>query len=229
MNKRQSFLLHLFASITLCAIFQAPDVVYGHPSTVSGIQPLIPLKEQSLHQLIPPNIRPLLTPEEQERFLQELEGFPPEWHALRNPDHLEQSERLFKLNRERDEARLVHKNLLQQPIAFLWSGMLRNYMPEYQGFSLALGPELTSTSWGIVRFKPMGLPDYLVAIPGRETAGQLLLQQQHGKLSEIVILFIGTLIADESLIYGFSHDGKQNGMIMPVVQIAGVKYFFKTP
>lgn len=196
----------------------------------NGIQPLLQLEERRpLHQLIPRNIRPLLLPQEQERFLQELEGLPPDWRTLQDRDHTKQSEHLFQLNRERDEARLARKNLLQQPIAFLWAGVLRQYLPEYQGFSVALGPELTSTSWGIVRFKPMGLPDYLVAIPSLESAGDLLVQQQNGKQIEIGVLFIGTLVTDESLIYDFSHDEKKEGMILPVVQIQGVRYFLKSP
>jgi hypothetical protein len=219
----------LLGLINIGVVLQSPELASGQPPMANGIQSLIQLERQPLHQLIPMNIRPLLLPQEQEHFLQELEGVPPDWHTLQNPDQAEQSERLFQLNRQRDEARLVHKNLLQQPIAFLWSGVLRQYLPEYQGFSVALGPELTSTSWGIVRFKPRGLPDYLVAVPSLESARNLLARQQHGEQIEIGVLFIGTLITDESLIYGFSHDGNKEGMILPVVQIQGVKYFIKTP
>jgi hypothetical protein len=102
-------------------------------------------------------------------------------------------------------------------------------MPEYQGFSVALGPELTSTSWGIVRFKPMGLPDYLVAVPSLESVEQFRLQQQNGEQIAIGVLFFGTLVADESLIYSFSHDQKGDGMILPVVQIEDVRYFIPRP
>ena len=229
MKSNQSFRLFcLLALINIGAMLQAPERVSGQPPP-NGIQPLIQLEPQHLRQLIPLNTRPLLLPQELERFLHELEGLPPDWPTLQNPDHAEQSERLFQLNRERDKARLVHENLLQQPIAFLWSGFLRQYLPVYQGFSVALGPELTSTSWGIVRFKPMGLPDYLVAVPSLESARRFLVQLQHGEEIEIGVLFIGTLITDESLIYGFSHDGEEEGMILPVVQIQDVKYFLKTP
>jgi len=229
MKKSEGPLLWILAFMTIWAAFPALEPVNGQPPLANGIQPLIQLEHQPVHQLIPLNIRPLLLPQEQEQFLQELEGLPPDWHSLQDTDQKEQSERLFQLNRERDESRLVHQDLLQQPIAFLWSGILRHYLPEYQGFSVALGPELTSTSWGIIRFKPMRLPDYLVAIPSSKSAGQLILQKQQGKEIEIGVLFIGTLVTDESLIYSFSHDGKEEGMILPVVHIQDVRYFLKTP
>ena len=230
MKKRRASLLCLFSFINVLAMLHSPEQASGQLPVANGIQPLIQLEERRLlHQLIPMNVRPLLLPQQVERFLQELEGLPPDWGTLQDLDHTIQSERLFQLNRERDEARLVRQILLQQPIAFLWAGILRQYLPEYQGFSVALGPELTSTSWGIVRFKPMGLPDYLVAIPSHESAGELLIQQQHGKQIEIGVLFIGTLVADESLIYDFSHDEKKEGMILPVVLIQDVRYFLKNP
>jgi len=229
MKKGQPHLLCFLAFLALGAMLPSPEPVNGQSPVANGIRPLIPLQHQPVHQLIPLNIRPLLLPQEQEQFLQELEGLPPDWHSLQNPDQKEQSERLFQLNRERDESRLVHQDLLQQPIAFLWSGILRHYLPEYQGFSVALGPELSSTSWGIIRFKPMGIPDYLVALPSFESASQLLARQQQGEQIEIGIIFIGTLVTDESLIYSFSHDGKEEGMILPVVQIQDLRYFLKTP
>lgn len=225
MKWSQNPLLYMLALLNVCVGLQFPDPVNGQPPTANGIQPLIQLEGRSLHQLIPRDIRPLLLPKELEQFLQELEGHPPDWSTLQSLDHTEQSERLFQLNRARDEARLIHNNILQQPIAFLWSGFLRNYMPEYQGFSVALGPELTSTSWGIVRFKPMGLPDYLVVIPTLESAKQISTQQRNGEKIAIGVLFFGTLVADESLIYSFSHDQKGDGMILPVVQIEDVRYF----
>ena len=229
MKRSQNSLWYFLALFNLCAGLQFPEEVSGQPPMAKGIQPLIQLESQSLHQLIPRNIRPLLLPKEQEEFLQELEGHPPDWHTLQSLDHTEQSERLFQLNRARDEARIIHRNILQQPIAFLWSGFLRRYMPEYQGFLVALGPELTSTSWGIVRFKPMRLPDYLVAIPSLESAKHIRLQQQKGEQIAIGVLFFGTLVADESLIYSFSHDQKGDGMILPVVEIEAVRYFIPPP
>ena len=225
MTRRPLSLLCLLVFITLGTVLHSPEQVSGQPPPANGIQPLVQLERQSVDQLIPMNIRPLLLPQEQEQFLQELEGRPPDWRTFLGLDLPEQGERLFQLNRARDEARLTHQNLLQHPIAFLWAGLLRRYLPEYHGFSVALGPELTSTSWGIIRFKPMGLPNELVAIPSPESARQFLVQQQNGEQIEIGVLFFGTLVADESLIYSFSHDRKEDGMIMPVVQIEDVRYF----
>jgi len=202
--------------------------VYGQNDLSYGIQPLLELDAQSVQVLIPGFNRPLVVGKEIERFLQELEGMPPDWAELRHSDLTEQSERLFLLNRQRDEARSAQQSLLNQPIAFLWSGMLRQYLPEYRGFSLALGPELTSTSWGIVRFKPRELPDYLVAVPPPALREEILVRQQMGEHIEIIVVFIGTLIPNESLIYAFSHDGQTNGMILPVVSVQSIMYILKT-
>jgi hypothetical protein len=75
----------------------------------------------------------------------------------------------------------------------------------------------------------MALPDYLVAIPSGEAASQLLLRQQTGEQIEISVMFMGTLIPDESLMYAFSHDDKEDGMILPVVHIQSVKYVLQHP
>ena len=121
----------------------------------------------------PASIQPLILSEEIEQFLQKLESAPPNWTQLRHNDITQQSERLFQFNRQRDKARADKNAILEKPIAFLWAGILRDYLPEYQGFSLALGPEFIHTSWGIIRFKPINLPDYLVAIPSLEVRKQL--------------------------------------------------------
>lgn len=234
MKHRHKYLLSLSLFFGLWSIFQAHDSAHASATPkVNGIQPLIPLEartlHEALHEMIPKKVRPLLLPQELEHFLQELEGGPPDWAALQDKDHTQQSEHLFQLNRSRDEARGIHKDLLQQPLAFVWSGMLRKYLPEYQGFSVALGPEFTTTSWGVVRFKPMGLPDYLVAIPSPEVKGQLLMQQKQGKQIDIIVVWIGRLAPEESLIYDFSHEEEGEGMVMPVVLIQDVKYFLKFP
>lgn len=234
MKHGYTYFLSLFLFFGLWAILQAHDSAHASAiPKVNGIQPLIPLKErtlhEALHEMIPKKVRLLLLPQELENFLQELEGRPPDWAALQDPDHTKQSENLFQLNRTRDEARGIHEDLLQQPLAFVWSGILRKYVPEYQGFSVALGPEFTMTSWGVVRFKPMGLPDYLVAIPSPELADQLLMQQKQGKQLDIIVVWVGRLVPEESLIYGFSHEEEGVGMVMPVVLIQDVKYFLPIP
>ncbi len=208
--------------------FHGLSNVYGQTDTLPGIQPLLELAGQSIQALLPASLRPLVDVKEMEAFLQELEGMPPDWTQLRHSDLTEQSKRLFQLNRQRDKTRMDQHSLLHQPVAFLWSGTLRQFLPEYQGFSLALGPERTPTSWGIIRFKPRELPDYLIAVPSPALRHKLLARQQAGEHIEIIVVFIGTLIPDESLIYAFSHDGHQEGMILPVVFIQNVMYILET-
>jgi len=201
--------------------------VYSQTDSNYGIQPLLELDGQSIHGLIPASIQPLILSGEIEQFLQKLESGPPNWTQLRHSDITQQSERLFQFNRQRDNARAAKNAILEQPIAFLWAGILRQYLPEYQGFSLALGPKLTHTSWGIIRFKPIDLPDYLVAVPSLAVRRQLLTQQVQGEFIEIMVVCVGTLVPDESLIYGFSHDGHRKGMILPVVSVQNFMYILK--
>lgn len=197
------------------------------PDTNTGIQPLVELEQQFIIDFIPPSIQPLVSSKEIERFLRNLEIEPPDWTQLHHADITEQSERISQFNRQRDRARSTKNTLKEEPIAFLWEGILRRYLPEYQGFSVALGPKLTNSSWGIIRFKPINLPDYLVAIPSLDLRKQLLIRQKQEEQLEIIVIFIGTLVPDESLIYGFSHDGHQKGMIMPVVSVQKMLYILK--
>jgi len=226
---------HLFRTIAIivfipfCFSLQGPSNVYSQPDFPIGVQPLLDRGAQTLPSLIPASIRPLFLAPEIEQLLQELEGHPPDWTQLRHADITEQSERLFQLNRQRDEIRTKKKALLQQPVAFVWAGILRQYLPEYQGFSLALGPELTTTSWGTIRFKPIDLPDYLVTVPSPTVREQLLARQRQGEQIEIIVVFIGRLIPGESIIYAFSHEGHQEGMILPVVSVQRLLYVLKSP
>ncbi|MDH5427782.1 MAG: hypothetical protein OEZ57_01780 [Nitrospirota bacterium] len=200
---------------------------YSQTTRSEGIQPLLQLSEQSIHSLLPLGVQPLINPEEIEPFLEKLEGRPPDWARLQHPNITEQSERLFDFNRKRDSTRANKEVILQQPVAFLWGGILRYYVPEHRGFSIALGPELTQTSWGIIRFKPVDLPNTLVAIPPPELRPSLLARHHAQESIEIIVVCIGTFIADESLIYGFSHDGDHAGMILPVVSVHTMLYILK--
>ena len=192
-----------------------------------GIQPLHELREKTIGHFIPDSIQPLLLPAKIEQYLQNLEGKAPDWTQLYHSDLAQQSEQLFQYNRQQDSARTHKIPLLKQSIAFMWSGFLREYLAEFQGFSLALGPELTNTSWGIIRFKPIDLPDYVVAVPSIELRKNLLTRQQRGEQIEIMVLCIGTIISNESLIYAFSHEDQQKGMILPVVSIQRLIYILK--
>lgn len=217
----------IFSATVYSLLIWSPSLIHAEPPP--GIQPLQQLHNHDVHSLIRDHaVRPLLTAQEQEDFLHELEKQPPEWDQLHDPPGEEHGARLFELNRQRDDLREGHP-LLNQRVAFVWSGILREYHKEHQGYKVVMGPNPTQTSWGIVRFKPTGLPNEMVALPPPSLITTLTTQIGEGKLLEIGILFTGTLIPWESIIYGFSHDGVEQGMIMPVVQIDGVQYFTSNP
>ncbi len=227
--KRQTF--HIIGCVVVlllsCQHASGLSHAQSQTDTAHGVQPLVELDGQTIQDFIPDHVQPLIVPQEIEQFLQQLESTPPDWIQLRHDDMTIQSERLFQLNRQRDTLRMDKSPLLKQPIAFLWAGLLRHYAPEFQGFTIALGPELISTSWGIVRFKPTDLPDYIVAVPSHDLRKKLLTRQEHGEHIDILVICIGTLVPDESLIYGFSHDGHHDGMILPVVSIQQLLYLLK--
>lgn len=223
MNRR----LHLFhtaASVFLTFSLGFPLECLADPP--AGIQPLESLPhDRALFTGEP--IRTLLTAADQERFLNELEKQPPDWDLLHDPPGEELGARLFDFNRQRDAVREGHP-LLGQRVAFWWSGVLGEYQEARRGFSVVMGPEFTRTTWGLVRFKPLQLPHELVAVPSADGLRTLLDRHAKGEPVEIGILFTGTLIPWESIIYAFSHDGTDQGLIMPVVQVDGVRYFFRT-
>ena len=190
-----------------------------------GIAKLHSVSVSQAPTLLPPQARALLSPTDQESFLKELEGDIPDWSLLHDQPNEELGERLFAFNRRRDKAREGHV-LLKQPIGFLWSGFLRRYVPEHKGFTVAIGPDFTKTTWGVVRFKPVGVPQEMIAIPALEHRSTLRELLALGDKVEIKILFTGHLIQDESIIYAFSHEDPNQGMIMPVVQTVDVQYFF---
>lgn len=191
----------------------------------SGIQPLESFP-QSRALFTGEPIRALLTAADQERFLSELEKQPPDWNQLHDPPGEELGARLFDFNRQRDALREGHP-LMSQRVAFWWSGVLGEYRKADQGFSVVMGPEFTKTAWGLVRFKPLQLPHEMVAVPSAAGLRTPLERHAKGEHVGIGILFTGTLIPWESIIYAFSHDGTDQGLIMPVVQIDGVRYFLQ--
>lgn len=195
------------------------------PSHPMGIAPLATIPHGHWETLIPPGTRPLLTPRQQTAFLAELEGEPPPWQELQDVPGEEPGERLFDWNRKRDALREGHP-LLDQRVAFLWTGILRRFVPEHQGFFVAMGPEFTFTEWGIIRFKPVGLPHSLIAVPPPSLIPFFQDKLATEKPIEIHILFIGRLVRDESLMYTFSHEEPDQGMIMPFVQIEDVRYAY---
>ena len=222
MNRR-SRLLHTAASVLL--IFSLGFSLEGLADPPSGIQPLESLPhDRALFTGEP--IHTLLTAADQERFLNELEKQPPDWNQLHDPPGEELGTRLFDFNRRRDALRKEHP-LMRQRVAFWWSGVLGEYREAHRGFSVVMGPEFTQTTWGLVRFKPLQLPHEMVAVPSADRLPTLRDCRVEGEPVEIGILFTGTLIPWESIIYAFSHDGEKQGLIMPVVQVDGVRYFFR--
>lgn len=205
----------------LCGIASALPSLAEAPT---GIGPLIDLG-RSPHSLVDADTRPLLTPEEVERFLKELDGAPPDWAQLLDRPGEELGARLFDFNRKRDAARSKRPRLLAQRIAFRWAGLLSRYSHEHGGFPVAVGPEFVSTRWGIVRFKPMGLPREMIAVTNEAQRQALLERLEQASHIEIGIVFIGHLVPDESIIYAFDHENPDQGLIMPIVQVEAVKYF----
>jgi hypothetical protein len=160
-----------------------------------------------------------------EGFLEALDGYPPDWPAVYGQGHHDpgHDDRLFQVNRERDERR-AGNIVLARRIAFRWSGELSRFDPEKKGFSVALGPVFTSTRWGQVRFKPDDLPGGLNAIPPADMLDRLQRELAAGKTVELAVIIIGRLIPEESIVYDFSHDQEGLGLIMPFVHVEEVHY-----
>ena len=192
----------------------------------NGVQSLVVMSNQTPHSLVVDGVRALFEAHELESFLNELEKQPPNWAEVHGPAGDDHNDRLFALNRQRDKTRESHP-LLKTRVAFLWSGLITRYEPSVKGYRVAIGPEMTQTKWGIVRFKPSGLPSDMVAVPSPTLLARLQQGISAGEKIEIGILFTGRLIPDESIIYDFSHDGSGQGMVMPVVQVDGIQYFIK--
>jgi len=160
-----------------------------------------------------------------EGFLESLDGDPPDWPAIYGQGHHDpgHDDRVFQLNRERDYRRAGNLALARR-IAFRWSGELSRFDPERKGFSVAIGPVLTSTRWGQVRFKPDDLPGELKAIPPEDVLNRFLREVGAGKIVELAVIMVGHLIPDESIVYDFSHDQDGLGLIMPFVKIEELHY-----
>lgn len=188
-------------------------------------RPLVVLERAGIEAALPPDARPLIRADAIERFLDELDGTPPDWKAVyglghRDPEH---DERLFELNRERDRRR-EGKPALQQRVTFVWPGELSGYEPESGGFRVAIGPKVNPTRWGWVRFKADGLPSNLVAIPPADLRELLRRKISNGEKVEIEVVMTGRLIPEESIVYDFAHEEEGRGLVMPVVRIEQVEY-----
>ena len=190
-----------------------------------GTRPLLTITLKDLDTILPPDCHILIDPHAIEQFLDALDGTPPDWglvygHGHRDPDH---DERLFTLNRERD-AKREGNPALTQLITFVWFGKLSRYDAEAGGFRVALGPKLTPTRWGVVRFKHENLPGDLVAKASSTFRSELEQRLAQGESVDMTVAMTGRLIPDESVVYDFSHDQEGLGVIMPVVKVERVDY-----
>jgi hypothetical protein len=89
---------------------------------------------------------------------------------------------------------------------------------------VAIGPKVTATRWGLVRFKPDDIPGNLMAVPDLLTGKMLRTRIDRDKHVEITVALTGRLMAQESIIYDFSHDGEGHGVVMPIVRIERVDF-----
>lgn len=197
----------------------------GRAEEVIGTSPLLTIAPRDLHRILPPDSHLLIDPHSIERFLDALDGTPPDWglvygHGHHDPDH---DERLFTLNRERD-AKREGNPILTEAITFLWFGELSRYDGEAGGFRVALGPRFTPTRWGVVRFKYEDLPGNLVAQASAMLRCELEQRFTRGESVDITVAMTGRLDPDESVVYDFSHDQEGLGLIMPVVKVERVDY-----
>lgn len=216
--------VRLLAVLTIvCLVVAGPTTLLGQD--LVGSRPLLTLEPDKLPSLLPSDTHLLIEVGAIERFLDQLDGEPPDWaavygHGHHDPGH---DDRLFTLNRERDAGR-TGKPVLRWKVTFLWSGELSRYDPKTGGFSVAVGPKFTATRWGVVRFKPEDLPANLLAIPNPRLRESLRRKFERGQRIEIEVAMTGRLIPEESLIYDFSHDEEGRGLVMPVVRIERLEY-----
>ncbi len=197
-------------------------VTYGQDAP-EGIRPLLML-EKPIHTVVPPEVIFLNEPNITEQFLTNLEKRPPDWKYLYGKNVDERYDRLFDESEKRDMLRVGNPNLTQ-PIAFLWDGFLTNVREDKDGFGVSIGPRQIQTSWGIVRFKLANEPREMTAMPSPKIFD--VLQQKRSQKEEvsIMILYRGTLIPEESLMYDFSTKKEGEGMILPIVELTQVDYF----
>lgn len=192
---------------------------------LAGKRPLLVLERAGIEAALSRDTRLLIRADAIERFLDELDGAPPDWKAVYGLGHHDSGhdERLFELNRERDRRREGNP-ALQQQVTFVWPGELSGYEPESGGFRVAIGPKVNPTRWGWVRFKADGLPSNLVAIPPADRRELLRRKITNGEKVDIEVAMTGRLIPEESIVYDFAHEEEGRGLVMPVVRVERVEY-----
>jgi len=197
-------------------------VAYGQDAP-EGIRPLI-LLEKPIHTVIPSGVIFLNEANITEQFLTKLEGHPPDWEYLFGKNVDERYDRLFDESEKRDALRVGNPNLTQ-PIAFLWDGFLTSVRDDKAGFAVSIGPRHIQTSWGILRFKLANEPFEMTAMPPPKLFEAIKQKRSLQEEVAIRILYRGTLIPEESLMYDFSTKKEGEGMILPIVELTQVDYF----
>lgn len=218
----------LAALLVVCTGFLLPVTARSEDDPAPLPLRTIPLTE--INQLLPSGTHLLANQGAIESFLVAMEGTPPDWITVygqghHDPDH---DERLFKLNRERDAAREGNPTLTWR-VAFVWTGEIAHFDADTRSYSVAAGPELTSTSWGVVRFKPEEFPSNLRVRPDKPLADRIERSLLRHESVQVSIVMVGTLIPTESVIYDFSHDEEGVGLIMPVVKVEQVEVVLVRP
>jgi hypothetical protein len=187
--------------------------------------PLVVASDSNLAAVLPSDSHLLIQPAAIEGFLSVLDDSIPDWAAVYGHEHHDagHDERLFELNRSRDERRR-DKTALEWRVTFLWAGQLSPYDPARAGFPVAIGPDFMKTRWGWVRFKAEELPSNLTALAAPSLRDRLVDRMKDGKPIDIKVAMTGHLIPEESVIYDFSHEQEGQGLIMPVVRIERMDY-----
>jgi hypothetical protein len=212
----------------LIAVFAA-DRATG-ADDMAGAPILVVARDAELVAALPADSQLLISPKAIEDFLAALEHSVPDWPALYGAGHHDDGldDRLFHLNRERDEKRNGNEGLSRR-ITFCWSGTLTPYDRARGGFPVAVGPEFTHTAWGVVRFKPEDLPPNLTAIGAPPVRDRLMERITKVEPIDLKVAMTGHLIPEESIIYDFSHEEEGQGLIMPVVRVEQVQYIVVEP
>ena len=197
----------------------------GWAEDTIGTRPLLTIADKDLVSILPRDSRILIDPSSIEQFLDALDGSPPDWGVVYGRGHHDPAhdERLFTLNRERDAKRAGNPTM-RQLITFVWFGELSRYDTEVGGYRVAVGPKLTPTRWGVVRFKYEYLNGELVAKVSSPLRGELEQRLARGEPVDITVALTGRLIPEESVVYDFSHDQAGLGVIMPVVKVERLDY-----
>ena len=197
----------------------------GRAEEALGARPLLTIALKDLHTILPPNSHILIDSRSIEQFLDALDKTTPDWALVYGHGHHDpaRDERLFTLNRKRHAKRAGNPALAER-ITVVWFGELSRYDEEAGGFRVALGPKITPTRWGVVRFKYEDFQGDLVAKVSATLRDELMQRFARGESVDITVAMTGRLIPDESVIYDFSHDQDGLGVIMPVVKVERLDY-----